>query len=70
MRNEALATAQQFTMEKSAERLESVYTGLIDTNRVKRPDPFASWTQVLHTIESEWKILTNAVSAATESLVD
>ena len=70
LRASALATAQEFTMDNSCTQILNIYQKHINLQPVQRPESFTNWSQVLHTVESEWTLLVNTLAAAGESLVE
>ena len=70
LREASLATAEKFTMKNSCNRMLNFYQSRIDENPMQRPESFTNWSQILHTVESEWTLLVNTLAAARESLTD
>jgi len=62
------ATAQEFSMSRSAAKLLAFYESLVGTRRHPRAIETSLWTSARNLIEEEWRILRNIVHAAGEAV--
>lgn len=67
LRKGAQATAREFSMARSAERMLNLYTRLIAAHDQGAPE-HRRWTMARHRMEEEWKILHSITRALAEAL--
>ncbi|RJQ45852.1 MAG: glycosyltransferase family 4 protein [Gammaproteobacteria bacterium] len=60
----ARATADEFSMPRTADKALDCYQGLRQQAFVARPEAYQQWERVLHLIEAEWAILKGMAGAA------
>ncbi len=68
IKNNALQTAKDFSMEKTANKAISLYSALRDYDATHRHLDYPIWTETLKLFESEWEILMNTIDAAQHAI--
>jgi len=68
LRQAALETATDFSMDRSAEKALALYGRLRERELAARPDEFGVWTEALRKIRTEWDLLSGVFGAAGAAL--
>ncbi|MEA3274640.1 MAG: glycosyltransferase [Pseudomonadota bacterium] len=68
LRQGALATAEDFSMARTADKALTCYQALREQSFVARPQEHERWEQVLRLIKAEWEILKGTAEAAATAL--
>lgn len=65
---EARATAERFSMPRTADRALALYERLIESKPASKEVADSLWSQAMRLIEEEWKILSNLAGAVSDAL--
>ncbi|MBL28884.1 MAG: glycosyl transferase family 1 [Rhodospirillaceae bacterium] len=68
LRHGARQSAENFSMERCADKALALYAGLLETGFDIRPDEFSVWTDALRKIRTEWDLLSGVFEAAGAAL--
>lgn len=70
LRDAALKTAEQFTLDRCTDRALAAYEKLIGGNTVDRPAAMNQWDLLLNRLETEWTLWSTRLDAAIDSFTD
>ena len=60
--------AEEFSMERSADKALALYKNLLDKEFYGRHKEYSAWTTILHEIKTEWDVIKNLAGAAGAAL--
>ena len=68
LKQDAENSAEEFSMERSADKALTLYKNLLDKEFFNRHKEYSAWTTILHEIKTEWDVIKGLAGAAGAAL--